>query len=109
MKAGDSNGSPLAPLSNGGCACVNRAGREALAAGADHAIRASMPDERALAAIARIERALARIEAAADRHAAAPRPDGELRELKQVHEALRGKVEGAIAQIDRLIATAERS
>jgi hypothetical protein len=61
-----------------------------------------MTDERALQAIARIERALARIEAAAGR----PRPaadDGALRELKQTHQALRGKVEGAISQIDRLL------
>lgn len=66
-----------------------------------------MSDQRALAAIARIERALARIEAAAERRSAAPRPEPELRRLREVHEALRGRVEGAIAQIDRLIETAE--
>ena len=66
-----------------------------------------MPDERALAAIARIERALARIESAAERQAATPRAEPELRQLREVHEALRGRVEGAIEQIDRLLATTE--
>ncbi|HEX8364466.1 MAG TPA: hypothetical protein VF603_04180 [Allosphingosinicella sp.] len=66
-----------------------------------------MSEERALAAIARIEQALARIEAAAERQPAVPRAEPELRQLRQVHEALRGRVEGAIAQIDRLLATAE--
>jgi uncharacterized membrane protein YccC len=65
-----------------------------------------MSDERALAAAARIERALARIEAAAERQPAAPRPEPELRRLREVHEALRGRVEGAIEQIDRLLQTA---
>ena len=64
-----------------------------------------MSEDRALAAIGRIERALARIEAAAERQSAAPRPDAELRRLREVHEALRGRVEGAIAQIDRLLET----
>lgn len=63
-----------------------------------------MADERAHRAIDRIERALARIEAAATREKPAPpRYDGELIELRQVHQALRGKVETAIAQIDRLL------
>ena len=61
-----------------------------------------MTDERALQAIARIERALARIEAAAPRPRPAP-DDGALLELRQTHQALRGKVEGAISQIDRLL------
>ena len=65
-----------------------------------------MTDERALRAIQRIEQALARIEAVANRPPAA-RDDHELRELREVHQALRGKVEGAISQIDRLLATAE--
>ncbi|HEV2747662.1 MAG TPA: hypothetical protein VGW34_10230 [Allosphingosinicella sp.] len=64
-----------------------------------------MADEQAMKAVGRIERALARIEAAAERAPPAPRDDGELRELRQVHQALRGKVEGAIAQIDRLLAS----
>jgi len=63
-----------------------------------------MADERALAAIRRIEQALARIEAASSRPkpAAAADPD-ELRQLRDVHHALRAKVEGAIGQIDRLL------
>ena len=63
-----------------------------------------MSEERALAAIDRIERALARIEAAAGRPPA-PQDNGELRRLQQAHQALRGRVEGAIAQIDRLLET----
>ena len=68
-----------------------------------------MSEERALAAIERIDRALARIEAAAQRQpaAASPSHEPELRQLREVHEALRGRVEGAIAQIDRLLETAE--
>ncbi|HZF94891.1 MAG TPA: hypothetical protein VEZ20_08460 [Allosphingosinicella sp.] len=68
-----------------------------------------MSEERALAAIERIDRALARIEAAAGRQpaAAAPGHEPELRQLREVHEALRGRVEGAIAQIDRLLEEAE--
>jgi hypothetical protein len=68
-----------------------------------------MPDQRALSAIGRIERALARIEAAADQPAPLPRDDSDLIELRQVHHALRSKVEGAIAQIDRLIETGGRA
>jgi hypothetical protein len=66
-----------------------------------------MTDERALAALERIERALARIQDATNRGPPA-RDDGELIKLREVHQALRGKVEGAISQIDRLLATAER-
>jgi hypothetical protein len=67
-----------------------------------------MSEERALAAIERIDRALARIEAAARQPAAAaPSQEPELRQLREVHEALRGRVEGAIAQIDRLLETAQ--
>jgi hypothetical protein len=65
-----------------------------------------MKDERALAAMRRIERAISRIEAAAGK-APPPRDDQELRQLREVHQALRGKVEGAISQIDRLLATEE--
>ena len=61
-----------------------------------------MSEERAEAALGRIERALARIEAASAAPAA-PRDDSELQELRQVHSALRGKVEGAIAQLDQLL------
>lgn len=69
-----------------------------------------MSEERALQAILRIDSALARIEAAAGRgsaaSASAPSQEPELRRLREVHEALRGRVEGAIAQIDRLLETA---
>ena len=68
-----------------------------------------MSDERALAAIDRIEQALARLEAAAERGPAESRQEPELRKLREVHEALRGRVEGAIAQIDRLLAPAPES
>jgi hypothetical protein len=66
-----------------------------------------MSEQRALAAIDRIEQALARLEAASGRQPAPPRQEPELRRLREVHEALRGRVEGAIEQIDRLLATAE--
>ena len=63
-----------------------------------------MADERALAAIHRIEQALIRIEAAATRPKAASAADSDdLRQLRDVHQALRIKVEGAIGQIDRLL------
>jgi hypothetical protein len=64
-----------------------------------------MGQDRALEALARIERALARIEAAGGR-LAAPSPAGD-GALVEAHRALRGKVEQAIAQIDRLLETAE--
>jgi hypothetical protein len=68
-----------------------------------------MQDDRAMQAIGRIERALARIEAAATKPPQpAPRDESELRQLREVHQSLRGKVEGAISQIDRLLAEAER-
>jgi hypothetical protein len=68
-----------------------------------------MADENAMQAIRRIEAALARIESVADTPQEAPaRDDGELVALRQVHQALRGQVEGAIAQIDQLLAGSER-
>ncbi|MEA3030764.1 MAG: hypothetical protein QOJ53_2071 [Sphingomonadales bacterium] len=64
----------------------------------------SMADERALAAIRRIEQALARIEAASARPRPAPAADpDDLRQLRDVHQALRARVEGAIGQIDQLL------
>ena len=63
-----------------------------------------MPDERAILAISRIERALARIEAAAER-SPPPGNDEELEALRLRHQSLREKVEGAVSQIDRLLAT----
>ena len=87
---------------------VNRGGTALRAspfpAGAGHAIPAAMSDQRALKALARIEAALARIEAAAAEPAAQPRHAEELQQLRDVHQALRGKVESAIGQIDRLLA-----
>lgn len=64
-----------------------------------------MGDEQALAAIGRIERALARIEAAAGRP---PRPDPTqglmIAELREAHRALRGTVASAISELDTLLA-----
>lgn len=67
-----------------------------------------MGADRALQAIGRIERALARIEASAAR----PRPGAEGSgepdpRLAAAHEKLRGKVEAAIAQIDELLGAGE--
>jgi hypothetical protein len=68
-----------------------------------------MGDQKAQAAIARIERALARIEAAASRPpSVASGGDAEAAELRRAHQALRGKVEGAVAQLDRLLAGSEQ-
>ena len=68
-----------------------------------------MADERALAAIKRIEQALTRIAAHAARPKPGPSVDSEdLKELRDVHHALRAKVEGAIGQIDRLLETEAR-
>lgn len=68
-----------------------------------------MADEKAMQAIRRIEAALARIESVADMPRAAPmHDDSELIALRQVHQALRGQVEGAIAQIDQILAAGER-
>ena len=67
-----------------------------------------MGQERATAALSRIEQALARIESAAR-----PR-GGELQgevsddgEHRRAHLALRARVEGAIAQIDQLLESEE--
>ncbi len=64
-----------------------------------------MGDQRALDAIARIERALARIEIAATRPvpAAAPTPDEDHERLREAHATLRRAVAGAIGQVDHLI------
>ena len=63
----------------------------------------AMSDERALAAIQRIEAALARIEAASSRSRGATADTEDLRQLRDVHHKLRTKVENAIGQIDRLL------
>jgi hypothetical protein len=68
-------------------------------------MRQSMGQDRVELAIGRIESALQRIESAAARtSAAAPTDDGALREA---HEALRGRVREALAQLDGLIEAAE--
>jgi hypothetical protein len=67
-----------------------------------------MPDPRLQAALDRIERALARIEDAAARLPETQRADGELKRLREVHETLRARVEGAIAEIDQILETAEQ-
>jgi hypothetical protein len=65
-----------------------------------------MGQDRAELAIRRIDRALARIESATVRAAlSSDATDGELR---QAHEALRGRVRDALTQLDGLIAGAER-
>ncbi len=63
-----------------------------------------MGGQRVTEALGRIERALARIESAATASPDAP-DDGEAERLRAAHRALRGKVETAIAQIDRLLET----
>lgn len=68
-----------------------------------------MGQDRVDISIARIERALSRIEAAAGRApTSAPTPapvdDGANEELRRAHQALRGKVESAIAELDGLLA-----
>ena len=68
----------------------------------------AMADERALAAIRRIEQALTRIEAASSRPEPSAAPSDDLKDMIAAHEALRSKVEGAIGQIDRLLETEAR-
>ena len=60
--------------------------------------------------IGRIDRALARIEAAAARSPAAPLSQDEDRvaAIEGAHQALRARVERTISQIDRLIASGEQ-
>jgi len=73
-------------------------------------MKIGMGDDRVAAAIARLERALARVEAAASTRPREGLFDGdEAKALRARHQALRGKVEGAIAKIDSLIQSAERS
>jgi len=62
-----------------------------------------MGDERALAAIARIERALARIETSSRNSRLSSSDPAESTALRIAHQALRDRVEGAIGQIDRLL------
>ena len=62
----------------------------------------AMGQERISDALSRIEKALARVEGAAER-APAPSAASDDSALREAHETLRGKVEGAIAQIDALL------
>ena len=62
-----------------------------------------MGDARALDAISRIERALARIEASGRKSSQSSSDPAELHDLRTAHQALRARVEGAIGQIDRLL------
>ena len=63
-----------------------------------------MQDQRAQGALARIERALERIERAVDAEAGAAE---ELARLRSAHLHLRSRVEGAICEIDRVLAAQE--
>jgi uncharacterized coiled-coil DUF342 family protein len=76
-----------------------------LAAQRSRAIPTLMPDEPAILAISRIERALARIEAASSRTLRGNGGSEELEQLRTKHQALRERVQGAISQIDQLLAT----
>ena len=69
-----------------------------------------MGDQRALDAIARLEQALARIEAAAACPQAPPPPDNseDHARLREAHSALRRSIAGAIGQIDHLIESGGR-
>ena len=64
-----------------------------------------MGQDRVEISIARIERALARIEAAAGRRESAGAAHAA--ELREAHQALRGRVQGAIAELDGLLASGE--
>ena len=57
-------------------------------------------------ALTRIEDAIARIEAAAASGGAQPSAadNAQVESLREAHEVLRGKVQSAIAQLDRLLA-----
>jgi hypothetical protein len=66
-----------------------------------------MGDDRVIELIGRIDRALARIEAAAARPATQRADGGRPAALEQAHHVLRSRVESAIAQIDHLIASGE--
>jgi hypothetical protein len=65
----------------------------------------SMADQRALAAIDRIERALARIEQGAERLKSG---GADSERLRHAHDALKRKVAGAIGELDLIIDQAER-
>ena len=63
-----------------------------------------MADPRALSAIDRMERALARIEAAAAASSSGnTSSDEDMARLREAHSTLRERVEGAVRQIDLLM------
>jgi hypothetical protein len=62
------------------------------------------PMQREIDAIERIERAVARIDAAAARSAQGSDANAELTRLRAAHEQLRERVRGAIGDIDQLLA-----
>jgi len=64
-----------------------------------------MGDQRALDAVSRIERALARIEAASSRLKPFQTTSEDLAQLRDAHQALRSRVEGAIGELDQLLAS----
>ena len=65
-----------------------------------------MGQERVESALGRIERAIARIECASARASASAEASDN--GLRQAHEALRRRVREALAELDGLIAVAER-
>ena len=60
-----------------------------------------MTNEQLAQAIRRLDRALARVEAASQRGAA--RPDPAFEQLRQRHERLRSRTQDAVGALDRLI------
>ena len=69
-----------------------------------------MADQRALDALARIERALTRIEGASTRaRTGGAESSAELEKVREAHRALRSRVEGAIGELDRLLETEGQS
>src|SRR3954470_15314168 len=84
-------------------------GAPAFPSPASHAMQPPMGDERVIELIGRVDRALARIEAAAQRPVPpqVPADDSRAAALEAAHRALRTRVETAIVQIDRLLAAGE--
>jgi hypothetical protein len=66
----------------------------------------SMSDDRLASALSRIELAIARVEAAAQRPVAQPEDGAQFTALSSRHEALKAETRAAIADIDALISLA---
>jgi hypothetical protein len=64
-------------------------------------------DQRASAALARVDRALARLERVVAAPPTPPREAAELERLRAAHDLLRRRVERAIGEIDALLADGE--